>query len=499
MTGEPLRGCALAVSADDLSAWRDGALDAPMKARLEQHVGTCAACRARMQEFEVIAQALRAIPTPEPARGFGRNPRLVDAEPVERRAPTRFRAPMRRRRALGGLGAVAAIALLLLAFTQVFGRLGLQTPLASATKSPTSQTTRVTTATPGESTLPGFQVVSAATAWGGSGLVAHITSTALNANTNFIPFELLPDGSALVGEIYNPSLQTSARLALWNLATNAVTPLNAPSASQPFGGVMTDGRYIVYQSGANGQYLSVYDLGVGAVVRQISIADGGPARFDHGLYVQQGINGGITIYDVATGRQSAFPTATSSAQHALLLAFSWPYLVYIPDPTATTLPGALAVRDLATGKQGDLTPLAPLLSDLLPRLKDNQNVGVAVTNAALFVVSAPSSDANQLYELDDFMGATPTLKPIARVTSQYQDSLILAGADARAVGMFAQGVSPSAYDRTLGKAVQFSLPALGSEVTGHFVVTMGPLNAHEVDPYEVIVYDTDKLPGGSAP
>ncbi|HEX8034654.1 MAG TPA: hypothetical protein VF510_12445 [Ktedonobacterales bacterium] len=497
MTTEPLAGCALGLSASDLSAWRDSAMDDAAKARLDMHLPGCTACRTRIEEYDNIALALRAIPTPEPLHGFGRNPRPLSTAPAERQTPAP--SAIWHRREFGGLGAVAAIALLLLAFAQIFGRLGMQSPSVTATQSPTSQATATvaTTTTPREATLPGFQFVPATSAWGSTGLVAHIASTQMDASENFIPSALLPDGSALVGQLYSPSQQVSARLALWTIATGKVTLLNAPSASQLFGGIMTDGRSIVYDS-SNG--LSVYDLSVGAAVRQIRLsadATGGPTFFDHGLYVRQMLNGGIITIDIATGRQSAFPDASVAMQHARLLAFSWPYLVYIPDPTATTLPGAMAVRDLATGQQGDLTPLAPLLPDLLSRLNDNQNPGVAVTDGALFVVTAPSADVNQLYELDAFMSAAPRLKPIARAESQYPLSIVLYGANARAIGMRVQGMMPSAYDRALGKAVEFAVPGVGgAQVIGHFVVAMGPLNAHVFNPWEVVIYDTNKLLGG---
>ncbi len=491
MRTEPLAGCALRLSADDLSSWRDGALDDAAKARLDTHIPECAACRARIGEYDDIAQALRAVPTPEPLHGFGHNPRTRGTTAAERQPHPH--PAIRHRRAFSSLGAVAAVALLVLAFAQIFGRLGVQSPSVTATKSPTPQA--ITTSTPLEPTLPKFQFVPATTAWGSTGLVTHIASTQIDANTNFLPYTLLPDGSALVGEIYSPSPKVNARLALWNTATGKVTPLNAPSTQQPFSDIMTDGRSIVYRSGND---LSVYDLTAGAVVRQIRMgADAAaPAFFDHGLYVWQMLTGGISIVNVATGQQSAFPDASVAVRHSLLLTFSWPYLVYMPDPTATTLPGALAVRDLVTGQQGDLTPLAPLLPDLLPRIKDNGNPGVAVTDGALFVVTAPSAGVNQLYELDNFMSAASALKPIARAESQYQDSLALYGANARAVGMRIQGMMPSAYDRTLGKAVEFAVPGLGTEVIGHFLVAMGPQNMHTFNPWEVVVYDTNKLPGG---
>lgn len=495
MTTDALTGCALGLTPDDLSAWRDGAVDAAATARLTAHIPTCAACRSRLAEYDAIAEALRAIRTPEPARGFGHNPRGQVAS-VERShmssQPARRLAPQRHM--LSRLGAVAAVVLLLLAFTQVLGRLSVHAPPASGTVTPTARVTA--TATPAPDALPAFQTVSAANTWGNTGLVARIDSTQISPTENFIPSALLPDGSALVGQITS-QYQTTSHLALWNIATGKTTLLNAPGASPMYGGISTDGRYIVFRGASNCQCLSVYDLRAGAVTRQIGISyDAAPEAFDHGIYLRQDLQGGIVMIDVATGQGTDFPDASVANQHARLLAFSWPYVVYMPDPTATTLPNALAVRDLATGQDANLAPLAPLLPDLLPRLKDSQNPGVAVTDGALFVVTAPTPDVNQLYELDGFMGATPTLKPIASVASQYQDALTLHGADTRVLGMSVAERLPSAYDRALGKAVEVSMLGFGTVVTGQYVIAMGPLNAHTLNPYEVAIYDTDKLPAG---
>lgn len=141
MTTESLAGCVLSLSANDLSAWRDGAMDDAKKARLDMHIPGCDACSARIGAYEDIARALRAIPTPEPLHSYGRNPRTHGTS-AERRAP------IWQRREFSGLGAVAAIALLLLAFAQVFGRLGaVQSPTVTATQSPTPMATTTATAT----------------------------------------------------------------------------------------------------------------------------------------------------------------------------------------------------------------------------------------------------------------------------------------------------------------------------------------------------------------
>lgn len=501
MTADALAGCALALTSDDLSAWRDGALDGATTQRLDAHIATCAACRARIGDYDAIAQALRAIPTPELIGGYGRNPRF---QTTAAQTPPQRRAPMRSRRTLGSLGAVAAVALIVLAFTQILGRLSVHPPTASATATATtaSSTVAPTATIPTVPALPNLRTVPAATAWGNTGLVKHIASTQLSDTQNFVPLALTPDGATLVGEIHHYTPSDSSRLALWTVATGKVTLLNYSGAPVGgFGSVSTDGRYVVFSDPTCQacDSIFVYDLSAGAVVRQIHVIHGSyPEVFDHGLLVAQSPFGGIEIVNVATGLSRAFPDSTAVMSRALVLAFSWPYIVYMPDPSATTLPGALAVRDLATGQQGNLAPLTPLLPDLLSRLKDNGNPAVAVTDGALFVVTtlaqmAPSAYISQMYELDDFMSASPRLKPLARITTAYQNAVILHGANARVVGMFVSGFNPIVYDRALGVGVQFTSHALSTVVSGRFVSLAGAVNGHVFDPYDVIIYDTNKL------
>lgn len=148
MTTEPLAGCTLRLSADDLSAWRDGALDDAAKARLDTHISECAACRTRIGEYDDIARALRAIPTPEPLHALGSNPRTRGATTSER--PTPAHPAIRHRRAFSSLGAFAAVVLLALGFAQVLHFLtppGVRTS-TTATSQPQGTSTPIPTAIP---------------------------------------------------------------------------------------------------------------------------------------------------------------------------------------------------------------------------------------------------------------------------------------------------------------------------------------------------------------
>lgn len=120
MSANTIPNCPLALPVETLSAWRDGAL-APEEAHdIERHVADCDACRARLADYDAIAAALAAIRVPAPAGGYRQNPRTsgraarVTARPVTH---TRLRIA-------GGLGALAAVLLLALAFAQVFSAFG---------------------------------------------------------------------------------------------------------------------------------------------------------------------------------------------------------------------------------------------------------------------------------------------------------------------------------------------------------------------------------------
>ncbi len=77
-----------------LSAWLDGEIDAPWDRALEEHVGACTDCRARLERLEAVRRSLLESPVPDwrpamervrsslVARGLARAP----AAPVWRRS-----------------------------------------------------------------------------------------------------------------------------------------------------------------------------------------------------------------------------------------------------------------------------------------------------------------------------------------------------------------------------------------------------------------------------
>lgn len=152
MSADTIPSCADGQTAATLSHWRDGALSPIESEHMSQHVAGCAACRARLADYEAIADGLRAIRVPDPRGDYGRDPRSA---PVPRRA--RSWQPLRatpRWHVAGGLGAVAAVLLVALAFAQVFAGLhnravGVRTPTTLHTPTaPTGTSTATVSPTP---------------------------------------------------------------------------------------------------------------------------------------------------------------------------------------------------------------------------------------------------------------------------------------------------------------------------------------------------------------
>lgn len=142
--------CDLGLTDRTLSAWRDDALRDSERARLAAHVADCPACRERLAELGAIAAALRSERPPEPD---GRLWQAIAAAAAS--APARQRRLGARPLPLGrlpwsGLGAVAAVLLLVLGFAQLFAMRGAPTarPTTTATASTVPTSTPLPTATP---------------------------------------------------------------------------------------------------------------------------------------------------------------------------------------------------------------------------------------------------------------------------------------------------------------------------------------------------------------
>ncbi len=133
--------CALGLTSADLSAWRDEALAADETARIGAHSESCPACQQRLLGFALVAATLQAQQIPAPDERLWRavlaalstGERMTSAEVItdeylvpdqsgDRNPIPHLPTPQRswRRRALGTLAAVAAIALVVVGFGRLF-------------------------------------------------------------------------------------------------------------------------------------------------------------------------------------------------------------------------------------------------------------------------------------------------------------------------------------------------------------------------------------------
>jgi Putative zinc-finger len=105
--------CALGLSRQLLSAWRDRLLPEADAQRISLHVMDCAACQHRLEQFAQIAAAIQRQPPPDlRARTWrGIQGRLSQREQQSMRIP--------RAAAFSGIGAVAVVALIVLLFVVV--------------------------------------------------------------------------------------------------------------------------------------------------------------------------------------------------------------------------------------------------------------------------------------------------------------------------------------------------------------------------------------------
>src|SRR5260370_32955336 len=136
MSPDTVPGCAERLSVTMLNEWRDGILDPAQTQQLNRHLSSCVVCQAQLGEYATLATALRSIRTPEPVHGYGHNPRLRALAPADQRGRASHRV---RLRLVSGLGAVAAVLVVALAFAQIFavlGRRAVTGPLVQATAVP---------------------------------------------------------------------------------------------------------------------------------------------------------------------------------------------------------------------------------------------------------------------------------------------------------------------------------------------------------------------------
>jgi hypothetical protein len=133
MTLHTAEACALGLTEEQLSGWRDGLLPPSEMARIAGHAATCQACQQRLDDLERIGSALRSQRAPDLRRQVwrGLQPRLNE----------KGRSAMSgRARALWGSGAaVAAAVVLVVLFASLLARRG-SVPPGSGTPGATATT-----------------------------------------------------------------------------------------------------------------------------------------------------------------------------------------------------------------------------------------------------------------------------------------------------------------------------------------------------------------------
>jgi streptogramin lyase len=112
MSDATIPGCALGVSVQTLSAWRDQALPALEHERMRTHITGCESCRRRLAQYDALARALKTLPAPEPVGGYGRNPRFTERSPEHILRWNRLRPRNGPPISLNSLAAILIIALL---------------------------------------------------------------------------------------------------------------------------------------------------------------------------------------------------------------------------------------------------------------------------------------------------------------------------------------------------------------------------------------------------
>ena len=136
MTTDTMLRCALGVGDRTLSDYRSDGLSEREIERLRAHVTECPACQARLDEFEAMAQALRAQPEPNDHAQLWRNVRAsIAAETMSasarQRRHARAGAHAHATRFWAAFGSVAAVVALSVGFIALFVSRGGWPPAAT--------------------------------------------------------------------------------------------------------------------------------------------------------------------------------------------------------------------------------------------------------------------------------------------------------------------------------------------------------------------------------
>lgn len=492
--------CALNVGADTLSAWRDDLLPREEMDRLRAHIAGCVACGRRLADLDEVARALRAQRELEPGD------RIVDG--VRRRLGQprghdwmRWMPPSRREiwSGLGALGAVAAV-LLLFVYVLAGGPRGQLTGKATpaATAAPTATKPATPTALPTQP--PAFSpLADVGVAWGTQGATATVTTQIDDAHT-FEAYAIMPDGATLIG--YERSRGSGAQLwditavGLFDVATKRFTAMNIPvDPNFPLFCCQTDGRFVIArdsdQPGAAGAIFHVRFWAYDRVTGQVWVVATGSqyhgilnAYLSHGLLVFGANDGTIQVADLGARTITPLPMPPVGA---LVLAFNWPYVVYLQNGSAVS-PSPVVVHDLTTHRDVTLAALARL-----PQSVDT--TGMALSGDMLFFTMTPENGrATTLYQLDHLLSPDAEAQPIATLPASAFGDLV--SANDRLV-LF---VGAAAWDRVEKRMVTFGGNTGGGGgfrmmASGGYFALQQPPDAPGIPYVELVtIFEISRLP-----
>ncbi len=482
------------VRAETLSALRDELLPAAEAERLRTHAATCAACRARRAQHEELRRALLAQPELEPGERIvaGVRARLGRRAARRRLALSRGRTPTPLR--WSGLGALAAAAAVLLLFVYVLGTRP-TSPLTTikATPSPTMSAPTMTPALSPTAAPPLSPVADVATAWGPN--AGKAINPVFDGKHFITPAAVTPDGRYLVGnEAALPigSVPATNQPGLLVVATERFQPLGTGTSFSAVNCCLTDGRFYVGSDSDAPQAtcgvchlrLWSYDSQTGTVREIASGASNGGLLgwlLSNGVVMYQTQLSGLYEVTLATGATNHIVPAPPEGD-VVLLAFTWPYLVYALRPTT----GVVAhVRDLSTGQDIALHQLDAIAGSI------GFHRWATVAGDTLFIIvpSDPASDGlstlTTVYELDHLLDPGSTLTVLATYGGDLGPVL---GANARVVGFQA-----AVWDRAERRFVSFDrLGENPQALSGNYLLVTSLFHAGM--PGQVALYDTSRLP-----
>jgi hypothetical protein len=325
----PRSQCALSLSREMLSSWRDRLLPEADAQRIALHVTDCAACQYQLTQFAQIAAAVQRQRVPDLRAQTWRG--------IQMQLETTKRAGFPRNLNLRGVGAaLAAVLVATLIFVVVAHNKGGTRPSTIVPTKTAAATTATAQPSPTPTTISTF--LTPAQAWGNF----PNQSIDLTQNTTIYPDDIFPDASAYVG---SRLVSQSEEIDVVSLPNKSVRPVYTAPAGD---GVLarTDGRYVAWVGGGgvtggqanppptiagyvdlqSGQVTKILNgsrgQGFGAVPTELAV--------DHGIFVWLRTNNAsedLVATDMANGKNTTIATQSSGPDYSIAQV-SWPFVLY---------------------------------------------------------------------------------------------------------------------------------------------------------------------------